>query len=282
MFLTDNDPPQLKDLTLASIVLSGTETTQVTISGTSTTGILQSGASTTAYSITGAFTTGISIAADGTTAISVTSGFTGTTGLLFAGTATNGISITGACTTGISVTGICTDGISVASAVNPSAACNGIKVAVTAANTWSGSVAGVRSTVTSSATAGIGNMYGGRFQLTESALPSSQGHTCALYAETSASGTGNNPTSVLSLCHSGDSTGVNTPFINFLDSATNKTTYLFEIGTGDAVGTNTNGTALYETAVSIGNVDEITAGLRVKVNGVAYYLLMATPANIED
>jgi len=125
-------------------------------------------------------------------------------------------------------------------------------------------------------------MYAGRFQLTQSALPSSQGHTCALYAETSVSGTGNNPTSVLSLCHSGDSTGTNTPFINFLDAATNKTTYLFEIGTGNAVGTGTGGTALYETEASIGAVDEITAGLRVKVNGVDYYLLMATPANIQD
>ncbi len=43
-FLTDDDPPALKDLVLASIILSGAETTQVTISGASTTGILISGA----------------------------------------------------------------------------------------------------------------------------------------------------------------------------------------------------------------------------------------------
>jgi hypothetical protein len=39
MFLTDDNPPKLKDLTLASIVLSGAETIQIDISGTSTTAI---------------------------------------------------------------------------------------------------------------------------------------------------------------------------------------------------------------------------------------------------
>ncbi len=106
MFLTDDNPPKFKDLELASIVLSGAETTQITVSGASTTGFLQSGTSTTAYSITGAFTTGISIAADGTTAIAVTSAFTGVTGLSFAGTASgDGILISGACADGIHISG---------------------------------------------------------------------------------------------------------------------------------------------------------------------------------
>lgn len=105
-FLTDGDPPALKDLVLASIVLSGAETTQITISGASTTGFLQSGTSTTAYSITGAFTTGINIAADGTTAIAVTSAFSGVTGLSLAGTASgDGILISGACADGIHISG---------------------------------------------------------------------------------------------------------------------------------------------------------------------------------
>jgi hypothetical protein len=70
MFLTDNDPPQLKDLTLASIVLSGSETTQITVSGACTTGILLSSTGTTGISITGTMTTGISITAASTTGIS--------------------------------------------------------------------------------------------------------------------------------------------------------------------------------------------------------------------
>jgi hypothetical protein len=127
-FLTDDDPPALKDLTLASIVLSGAETTEITISGASTTGILQSGTSTTAYSITGAFTTGINIAADGTTGISITSAFSGVNAISLAGTGstaginisgdhttaitigaqtTGAIAITGATATGISITGAC-------------------------------------------------------------------------------------------------------------------------------------------------------------------------------
>lgn len=86
MFLTDDNPPKLKDLELASVILSGSETTQI--------------------SITGAFTTGISIAADGTTAIAVTSAFSGVTGLSFAGTASgDGILISGACADALHISG---------------------------------------------------------------------------------------------------------------------------------------------------------------------------------
>ncbi len=114
-FLTDGDPPALKDLVLASIILSGAETTQITISGASTTGILQSGTSTTGYSITGAFTTGISIAADGTTAIAVTSAFTGVNMISLAGTgSTSGIIISGACAIPLNITGAFTTGITIA------------------------------------------------------------------------------------------------------------------------------------------------------------------------
>ena len=165
---------------------------------------------------------------------------------------------------------------------NPSAAYNGIYTTVTQSTTYSGSIAGIRSTLTCSAAASIGNMYAGRFELIQSATPTGQGHTTALYAQVTATGTGNNPTSVLTLCHAGASTGTSTPFINFLDAATNKTTVLFEIGTGNAVGTGTSGTALFETSASIGDANEITAGLRVKVNGTDYYLLMATPTDIQD
>ena len=61
-FLTDGDPPALKDLVLASIILSGTETTQITISGANTTGILLSGTSSgDGISITGVCADGIHI-----------------------------------------------------------------------------------------------------------------------------------------------------------------------------------------------------------------------------
>ncbi|MFH1718550.1 MAG: hypothetical protein ABIF19_14445 [Planctomycetota bacterium] len=114
-FLTDGDPPALKDLVLASIVLSGAETTQITISGACTTGILQSGTSTTAYSITGAFTTGISIAADGTTGIAITSAFSGVDMISLAGTgSTSGILISGACAIPLNITGAFTTGLTIA------------------------------------------------------------------------------------------------------------------------------------------------------------------------
>jgi len=61
-FLTDGDPPALKDLVLASIILSGTETTQITISGANTTGILLSGTSSAdGISLTGVCADGIHI-----------------------------------------------------------------------------------------------------------------------------------------------------------------------------------------------------------------------------
>jgi hypothetical protein len=56
MFLTDNDPPQLKDLTLASIVLSGTETTQISITGACTTAIDISSVCTTGLKLRNAVT----------------------------------------------------------------------------------------------------------------------------------------------------------------------------------------------------------------------------------
>jgi hypothetical protein len=62
LFLTDDDPPKLKDLTLASIVLSGSETTQITISGACTTGLLLSSTCTTGINITGACSTAVNIA----------------------------------------------------------------------------------------------------------------------------------------------------------------------------------------------------------------------------
>jgi hypothetical protein len=51
MFLTDDNPPKLKDLTLGAIVLSGAETTQISITGACTTGI----------SLAASFITGIAI-----------------------------------------------------------------------------------------------------------------------------------------------------------------------------------------------------------------------------
>ena len=89
-FLTDGDPPALKDLVLASIVLSGAETTQITISGACTTGILLSAASTTGINITGAATDGIKIQT---------------------GAMTDGIEIASVCTNGINISGATTSAI---------------------------------------------------------------------------------------------------------------------------------------------------------------------------
>ena len=159
---------------------------------------------------------------------------------------------------------------------------NGIYTTITKSDTYAGSIAGNRTTLTLDGEVNIGNAYAGRFELAQSALPTSQGHTAALYAQVTASGVGHNPTSILTLCRAGDTTGVTMPFINFLDANTNKTTVLMEIGTGNAVGAGTAAVELYDVIAKALDVADITGGLRVKVNGVDWYLLMATPANILD
>jgi len=55
--------------------------------------------------------------------------------------------------------------------------------------------------------------------------------------------------------------------------------YLFNLS---GVTAGTSGSDVYETSASIGAVDEITAGLRVKIKGIEYYLLMCTPTDIQD
>jgi hypothetical protein len=160
MFLTDGDPPALKDLVLASIILSGAETTQITISG--------------------AFTTGISIAADGTTGIAITSAFSGVNMISLAGTGSNaGILISGVCGTGLSITGACTTGISCLSPVSVSlanattdAAVRAIIGAITASGTGMTtgySATGVRGalTLTGSST-GNAYFYGTQGKITTS------------------------------------------------------------------------------------------------------------------
>ena len=115
-FLTDGDPPALKDLVLASIVLSGAETTQITISGACTTGVLLSATSTTGINITGAATDGIKIQTGAMTdAIEIAS--VCTIGLNISGACATPVSITGACTTGIAISSICTTGISLTGAM---------------------------------------------------------------------------------------------------------------------------------------------------------------------
>jgi hypothetical protein len=155
------------------------------------------------------------------------------------------------------------------------AAYNQIYVSGSESGTWSGSITGIRCTMTSSATAGIGNMYAGRFELAQSAAPSSQGHTTALYVQTTCTGATNNPTSVASFVLAGASGGNTTPFLNFIDASTDKTLYFFEAGTGGALAESTDATACFDTAINVANAAEITHGLRVKVNGADYYLLMA-------
>jgi hypothetical protein len=161
---------------------------------------------------------------------------------------------------------------------NPSAAQNVISVIQAAANTFSGSVVGVRSTVTVSATAAIGNAYSGRFELIQSALPASQGHTAALVAQVSATGTGNSPTSVLTLTlNSATAAGVVTPFIYFQEATANKTTLFFKADTLGTAGSGSNAVCFGTGAVIAAG--DITAGLRVSINGAIYHIpLVATAA----
>jgi len=163
---------------------------------------------------------------------------------------------------------------------NASAAYNQIYVSGSESATWSGSITGIRCTMTSSATAGIGNMYAGRFELAQSAAPSSQGHTTALYVQTTCTGATNNPTSVASFVLAGESGGNTTPFLNFIDASTDKTLYFFEAGTGGALAESTDATACFDTGINLANTAEITHGLRVKVNGADYYVLLAVAATV--
>lgn len=166
-------------------------------------------------------------------------------------------------------------------AANPATGQNVAYITQTENATFTGSLVGIRTTVTCAADGvAIGNVYAGRFELIQSKQPSSQGHTTALYAQTTVTVAANNPTSVMSLVLAGASGGNATPFINFIDASTDKTLYLFEIGTGGAVADAGDGTALFETSAAIGNINEITHGLRVKVNGADYYILLATAAAV--
>uniref|UniRef100_A0A6M3M3C3 Uncharacterized protein n=1 Tax=viral metagenome TaxID=1070528 RepID=A0A6M3M3C3_9ZZZZ len=105
-FLTDGDPPALKDLVLASIILSGAETTQITISGACTTGILISSAATAdGISLTGANVDGIHISG-ANTANGVNISGANVTGILISGANTaDGISLTGANVDAIHISG---------------------------------------------------------------------------------------------------------------------------------------------------------------------------------
>jgi hypothetical protein len=163
---------------------------------------------------------------------------------------------------------------------NAAAAYDQLKLTGSESGTWTGSITGIRCTMTSSATAGIGNMYAGRFELAQSAEPSSQGHTTALYVQTTCTGATNNPTSVASFVLAGASGGNTTPFLNFIDASTDKTLYFFEAGTGGALAESTDATACFDTGININNINEITHGLRVKVNGADYYLLMGVAATV--
>jgi hypothetical protein len=182
--------------------------------------------------------------------------------------------ITGATLTSPNITGA----LVVTGPADPSGAQNVISVIQAAANTYSGSVVGVRSTVTVSATAAIGNAYSGRFELIQSALPASQGHTAALVAQVSATGAGNSPTSVLTLTlNSATGAGVVTPFIYFQEATANKTTLFFKADTLGTAGSGSNAVC-FSTGASIAATD-ITAGLRVSINGAIYHIpLVATGA----
>jgi len=164
---------------------------------------------------------------------------------------TNGISITGATTTGISVTGQSTaTGIWLLRTA-PTVVYNAIYPSIVASSNWTGSLAGVRSLITSSATGAIGNARSVMGILVMSAQPSSQGHTAAGYFETTATAAATNITGVISLVQAQGAGGASTPFINIINASSVKSTVLMEIGTGGAVGTSTDGTALFDTDINL-------------------------------
>lgn len=78
------------------------------------------------------------------------------------------------------------------------------------------------------------------------------------------------------------STGTRTSFFSLNLSGANKAAfdtsgYLFDLN-----GVTAGSGKMFSTSGSIGNVDEITAGLRVIIGGTAYRILMATDADFAD
>ena len=151
---------------------------------------------------------------------------------------------------------------------------NGVKVDITQSAAGDDSNSGVRSTITKTTTAAIGNLRAGHFVTDVQAVPTSQGHTAAVYAEVDLAGAGNNATGVISAVkNSAGSIGLSTPFLNIIDAGAGKTAVVIEAGTGGALGTAaTDNTVAFTTGLNAAT----TTALRVKINGVIYWIPVAT------
>jgi len=163
---------------------------------------------------------------------------------------------------------------------NPTTATNVIYASITAGSNWTGSLAGVRSYITSSATGAIGNARAVMGVCIMSANPSSQGHTAAGYFETTATDASTNLTSVISLCMAQGSGGASTPFIFFDNTSSTKTGLLFTAGggAGGNVGTGaTDATKLFSTGWTPATINGyVSCAIRVAINGTVYYIPVAT------
>jgi len=156
---------------------------------------------------------------------------------------------------------------------------NGVKIDITQSAAGDDSNSAIRGTITKSTTAAIGNLRAGHFVTDVQAVPTSQGHTAAVYAEVDLAGAGNNATGVISAVkNSAGSIGLSTPFLNIIDAGAGKTAVVIEAGTGGALGTAaTDNTVAFTTGLTAATINAATTtALRVKINGVIYWIPVAT------
>jgi hypothetical protein len=155
---------------------------------------------------------------------------------------------------------------------------NGVKVDITQSAAGDDSNSGVRATITKTTTAAIGNLRSVHAVLDMVAQPTSQGHTAAGYFEGATTDAATNITGIISAVKSGAAGGATTPFLNIIDASTTKSTVVLEAGTGGALGTAVASAAVaFTTGLTVGTINAATtAALKVKINGVDYWIPLAT------
>jgi len=147
---------------------------------------------------------------------------------------------------------------------------------VTESGTWSSSVAGLRSKITSTADGvSIGNARAIMSSIVMTNQPSSQGHTAAGYFEGTATQAATNLTSIVSLCMAQGDGGASTPFLFFDNTSTVKTNVLmtFGGGAGGNIGTGDDDiTKAFVTGGGTTNGTKCLQGLRIMVNNATYFI----------
>lgn len=83
-------------------------------------------------------------------------------------------------------------------------------------------------------------------------------------------------------CPSGGKTGTRTSFFTLNAWGADVTTIDTNAFLFDLNGVSAGASSLFSASGSIGNVDEITHGLKVQIGGATYYILLATAANFAD